>query len=1330
MARYDPPEKFSFKAEEWPEWIEEFERFRKATKLHYEDGEVQRDSLIYCMGKKANQIFKTLKFVVREVPDPNDNTKTVQLQEKDTDYDTVVEKLTAYFIPKRNIIHERSLFQERVQSRDETVEEFSRALQSLVEHCDYKDPDDQVRDRLVVGLRDSNVKQKLQLTHDLTLTKAIDIARQYEQVKQQLAQQQHNDAAQVNEARAFPKGKQKRPKNHPKSQQPQTQKLPQRCERCGYDKHPKSGKCPASGQVCKKCNRFGHFASVCRTKPDGQSSQRHATHAVSVLQSPQESEEGAYFLGAVNGNSEDDPWYVNLEMCGTSVKFKIDSGADVTVISSAVWKSLKTRPKLEHTCTTLDSAGGSLKVNGKFQCSVKHKGSEFSFPVIVIEGSGSVSLLARGVSHRMGLIRYIGEVADGKGPAIGLLKTTPVQIQLKDGATPHCVHSARKVPLPLMDKVKAELERMVENDIIRPVTEPTEWCAAMVPVPKKSGAIRICVDLKKLNKAVRREHFTLPVLSDIAPKLAGSRYFTKLDAASGFWQIPLDEKSQLLTTFMTPYGRYAFKRVPFGITSAPEIFQRKIMEVVTGLDGVETIMDDLLIYGKTLEQHDVRLKKVMVRLHEAGLRLNLEKCEFRAGSLTYFGHVVSEDGIRPDPEKVKAITEMSPPCNVKEARSVIGLFQYVGKFIPNLSTVMKPVTDLLKDDVSWYWGPAQQEAFETAKRLVCTAPTLVYYEPDKPLVVSADASSFGLGGVLMQEHGPNDLRPVAFCSRTLTSAEQNYAQIEKECLASVWACEKFAKYLVGLETFALWTDHKPLVPLMSTKDIDQAPIRCQRLLIRMMRFNPSVVYVPGRDQTVSDALSRKPQATTVDEIQFSEEVQAHVDSVMQGWPVSTSRLQVIKQATEDDDELRAVTGYVMDGWPRKEDAVPAALRPYYHARAELSVADGVVVFQNRIVIPSKMQAEILGLLHESHQGISKCRDRARMTVWWPFISRDIKTMIDKCSVCRQARPTQQEQPLKPIELPQYPWQQLGTDLMEFQKKTYLVVIDYYSRWIEVKHLTSTTSKAVIDRLKSMFVSFGIPQTIISDNGPQFGSQEFQNFMREWGVCHKTSNPYTPQENGMAERAVQTVKGLLRLENPELGLLNYRATPHSATGVSPAKALFGRELNTKMPILTRQLLPRSPDMDGIRQSDQNAKAKYKQYYDSRKGAKPLCELKPGEPVLVKLDHEPQWNTSAKVVQGDMENHSYVVQTEDGAAYRRNRKHIQPVPDMDTGPAKSMEPVIPSEVINQPGDSEPSLGPVGAKVSTQESNPGVGMSPMPVRSSHGRVIRPPRRLCEEC
>ena len=388
--------------------------------------------------------------------------------------------------------------------------------------------------------------------------------------------------------------------------------------------------------------------------------------------------------------------------------------------------------------------------------------------------------------------------------------TEEYNIQLNKDAIPYALTTPRRVPLPLMEPVKKELQRMEREGVITKVEGPTNWCAGMVVVPKANQKVRICVDLTHLNKNVQRERHILPFVDHTLAQLAEAHYFTKLDANSGFWQVPLSKKSARLTTFITPFSRFCFNRLPFGISSAPELFQCRMSVALEGLEGVACLMDDILVHGKTKEEHDTRLLNTLERLQKHGITLNKKKCSFATESVKFLGHIVDKEGIRPDPEKVKGINDMTEPKNLTGLRRFLGMYNQLNKFSPQLTDRMKPLRDLLCNKNQWLWGEAQQKAFVETKKLLSSTPALALYDQKRPTRISADASSFGLGAVLMQQYPNNQWRPVAYASRAMTPTEQRYAQVEKEALAITWGCERFLQYLLGLP-FEIETDHKPLV---------------------------------------------------------------------------------------------------------------------------------------------------------------------------------------------------------------------------------------------------------------------------------------------------------------------------------------------------------------------------------------------------------------------------------------------------------------------------------------------------------------------------------------
>ncbi|XP_033756234.1 uncharacterized protein K02A2.6-like [Pecten maximus] len=663
-----------------------------------------------------------------------------------------------------------------------------------------------------------------------------------------------------------------------------------------------------------------------------------------------------------------------------------------------------------------------------------------------------------------------GDIFKGLGcmPGTHTIKT--------DSTVTPVVDAPRKVPFALKDRIKKELDRMEQESAIVKQEDPTQCVNSMMTVVKPSGKIRICIDPKNLNSAILREHFPMKTVEDVIANMPQAKVFTKLDATPGFWQLKLDEESSKLCTFNSPFGRYSFRRLPFGIKSAPEVYQRAISEMVNDLEGCDAIVDDLLIWGENIEQHD-------------------------------------------------------------EQES-------------------SPLRKLLVKDTEWIWEKEQEDSFQRLKQLVTEAPVLRYYDPFKEITLTVDASSTGLGAALIQ-----DGQPIAYASRALTETQQRYAQIEKETLTIVFGCTKYHQFIFGREVTIEW-DHKPLQAIFR-KPLNRAPPRLQRLLLTLQKYTLNVVYKPGKTMYLADALSRSYLKETRENL--VPDIDIEVNQIVSYLPISSEKYQEFKRGTSKDEVLSQLREIIINGWQENKHEIRETAHHYWPFRDELSCIDGLLFKSHTIIVPKTLRREMLKTIHSSHLGIVKCKLRARELLYWPGMSSEIEDTVSKCSTCATNSRKNPKEPLLMTENPNRPWSVISADIFQFQGHKYLVTIGHYSKWPELSKLDNMSNKNTMLYLKSQMSRYGIPDKLITDNGPQFANEEFKKFSKTYGFEHTTSSPRYPQANGQAERTVQTVTNILKKsEDPYKGLLAYRNTVIEDLGLSPAQMFFGRRLKTDIP----------------------------------------------------------------------------------------------------------------------------------------------------------------------
>lgn len=886
--------------------------------------------------------------------------------------------------------------------------------------------------------------------------------------------------------------------------------------------------------------------------------------------------------------------------------------------------------------------GGSKIVTiGYFYDTVTIRDKSHRDVFFVVRGQ-SGCLLGLKASLKLGLLKLASYTCNAieveKYPSvfkgIGMLKSKEINLHI-DECIPPVAQRHRRVPFQQRKMVEKEIHELLDNDIIEKATGPTPWVSpiVVVPKPKRPGEVRICVDMREPNRAIMRERHPSPTIDDIVERVNGAKIFSKIDLKSGYHQLKLAENSRYITTFSTHIGLFRYKRLNFGISSASEVFQKVVEDVISGIDGALNISDDIFVFGKgenAIAEHDKALDKTLSRLEEHGLTANLQKCVFRKKDMEFYGMFFTENGVAPDFKKIEALVKMAAPSNVGEVQSLLGMTNYLARFIPRYSTITAPLRKLTVKNADFTWGSQQQEAFEKLKNVLSEAPIVAFFDVKKETELIVDASPVGLGAVLVQYDGNDKNRKphvVAYGSRSLTSVEMRYkSQLEREALAIIWACEYFHVYIYG-SPIKVITDHQPLVTLFGSHRA-KLPLRLERWALRLLPYQPTVVYRKGKDNP-SDYMSRHPINSTESnrELLVAEEYVNFTAS--HAIPKAMTASEVV-DATKVDATLSAVKDLLLTGqWAMmktKYSADPSvdyeALQAYSKVGNELTVTEeGLVVKGHKIAIPEQLQSHVIQLAHEGHQGVVKTKSLLREKVWFPHIDRMVEEALQGCVACKATYDPKQREPLIMTELPTRKWSCLAADFFGPLPSGdhLLVVVDEYSRFPEVEIIRSLSAETVIPLFDKIFASRGTPDRLKTDNGTPFQSEEFKRFSEQLGFKHQKITPYWPEANGVAERFMRNIgkackcaqiQGRPWKQELYLYLRNYRATPHSSTGVSPATVLNGEPLKTKLPQMARAGVDES-----LRERDFSAKLNMKSYAEGRRN---IChsDINVGDVVLMK------------------------------------------------------------------------------------------------------------------
>lgn len=753
------------------------------------------------------------------------------------------------------------------------------------------------------------------------------------------------------------------------------------------------------------------------------------------------------------------------------------------------------------------------------------------------------------------------------------------------------------------EQVRNIIDDLLQNDII--VESKSDYASPILLVKKKTGEQRLCVDFRALNNKTRKDCFPLPLIDDQITNLSGNRYFTSLDLASGYYQVPMAEASQPLTAFVTPDGHYHFKRVPFGLANAPAVFQRVINRMLGSkrFESALAYLDDILVPSVDLENGFKRLEDVLKLLRENGLTLKLAKCRFFDNSITYLGYEISSSGIRPNESKIIAVRDFPIPCNVHEVRQFLGLAGYFRKFVRNFGEIARPLTNLLKKGVEFSWSEVESQAFTLLRENLMRRPTLALYNPKFETELHTDASALGIGGILMQwQDSPRSLKPVAYFSRQTTPEEHHLHSYELETLAIVCSLKKFRVYLLGLH-FKVVTDCHALRTTLTKRDL--VP-RIARWWLQISEYTFTIEYRPGTRMAHVDALSRN--ATVNDEPED--------ESTLAVYNIETNDWLLTLQLS-DPDISRIVKILKPD-----TDEVAKDIRKNYvikNHRVYRRVGEDLC-----IVVPRDARWQICRSNHDEvgHLGITKTTEKIQREFWFPKLRRFVKKYVKSCIQCaynKDASSKHKTGQLYPIEKPSIPFHTIHIDhLGPFVKSKngnsyILTVVDGFTKYLFARAVRDTKTKTTIKALIGIFYDFGLPSRIISDRGTSFTSLAFKRFCISHGIRHVLNAVACPRANGQAERYNQTILQALAKHNNGndercwdmcLGKIQWgiNNAVSASTQKTATELLFGvrlrDSLSNKLDVgLDNEPQPLNNIRDEASVNIQASQAKQKSYYDA-------------------------------------------------------------------------------------------------------------------------------------
>lgn len=1102
----------------------------------------------------------------------------------------IVAKFKVLHEENKNVFAERHRLITRKQEEGESLDDFAIDLQNIVEHCSVGADTEAtlVQSVFVAGIRSDKTREAMlrDADHSLNLAKLLEKAKTIEIAASEARKMYKQSVEQVNYVGPMSSTRMKKivkPGKFVESAGGNQYQKDISSYRGGRDK-------VSAETVCYNCYNKGHLSYHCtlpKTKkpryvaqhPRGSSNRKRAfeerinqlsaamddlkmsledetdSGADQSAEEPTDEEQQSNWMNNVLLGKSDNskPAFVELNVNGKNLLMECDTGACATICSFNTFKEKFSK------CTLLPDkrsffviSGETVNVVGKINVRVKFQKRVLTLSLLVIKSPKNfVSLLGRdwlnaiwphwrdafalNSLHDTNRDRWVNNtVKQLKSDFASVfdddltepIRNVVVDIRIDESAKP-IVHKPYTVAFKHREAVSTHLDELEAKGILEK-TEYAEWASPIVVVVKPNKKdIRVCMDgSKTVNPHIITHHYPLPVIDELITNKSGAKTFALIDLRGAYQQLVVSEASKRLLVINTHKGLYAYRRLPFGVKPAATIFQSVMDKILQGIPNVQAYIDDILIWAETDEELMKTIKLVLQRLEKHNVKINAEKCKWFVSHVKYLGHILSEAGVSPNPEKVRAITAVSEPKSKTQLKAFLGMITFYTKFIPKLSLILSPMYQLLKKDTKWCWNLACKQAFEKSKNAICSAKVLTHFDPSKPITVTCDASDEGISGIL--SHTKNDREmPVFFVSRRLSSAEKKYPILHREALAIVFAMEKFYKYVLG-QKVSIITDHKPLLGIFNNKKGGPSVIatRLQRYFLRLSIFDFKISHVAGKENPIADCLSRLPVDQDMSSADLEESQRSsfnHLNYLIDDQKVNINS-KIIAAASMDDPVLSKVLKFTQNGWPSHVKEKP--LKQYYAKRHELDVESGCLIFGERIVVPNSLQLPALQLLHANHRGIQKMKQIARKYLYWEGCGTDIENYVGSCKQCQILGIDRTPRVYGNWPMTKTPFERVHIDFFHKFSRTFLILVDSYSRWIEIRRMTKTDANNVTHELDNIFTNFGFAATIVSDNGPPFNSHGFRKYCEMRNIEHILCPPYHPASNGLAERAVQTTKAVL------------------------------------------------------------------------------------------------------------------------------------------------------------------------------------------------------------